>query len=328
MRAAARAKQYILQGSQTAPYSQSVTCGGSIPSTSTPAPPAGCPAVGCDYTLQANSTTINWGFYSNMVQPALHVTSGTTVQVEMLSHHAGDYYAGMIQGDAGIESIYAWGTSGSAAPPGMNATAHMRGASGGGDGVHILTGPIHVSDATGPAAPGDVIKVDILSLKPRLNPAGKSYGINAAAWWGYHYGVNGPLARHWNASLTVFPSKSQTGYVTGDPDREMTNVYEIVMDASGNALYAEPAFRFVYGLNTTVPCITPTGFSPGSSVPCVNGKQSFGMYNYPGVITSHPTGTEDYTVAKAWQIPVNFHIGSMGLAPASPAYINSIPPSA
>ena len=87
----------------------------------------------------------------------------------------------------------------------------------------------------------------------------------------------------------------------------MTNVYEIVMDSNGNALYAQPAFRFVYGMNTTVPCVAATGFSPGLGVPCTNGKQTFPMYNFPGVITQHPTGFEDYSVAGAWQIPLNFH---------------------
>lgn len=29
------------------------------------------------------------------------------------------------------------------------------------------------------------MQVDILALRPRINPAtGKTYGINAAAWWG------------------------------------------------------------------------------------------------------------------------------------------------
>ena len=41
------------------------------------------------------------------------------------------------------------------------------------------------------AEPGDVLKVEILDLKPRpsANPdfAGKTFGSNAAAWWGYHY---------------------------------------------------------------------------------------------------------------------------------------------
>jgi len=45
---------------------------------------------------------------------------------------------------------------------------------GSGDGVHILTGPIHVEGAE----PGDVLKVEILELYPRKNPKGESYGVN------------------------------------------------------------------------------------------------------------------------------------------------------
>ena len=215
---------------------------------------------------------------------------------------------------------------------------YMRGASGGGDGVHILTGPIAVTGAV----PGDIIQVDILALRPRVNPnTGKTFGINAAAWWGYHYGVNSPLARSessghtgWSTP-TTFPSPYSLGYITGDPDREMTNVYQLVTDSSGNPLYATPTFRFLYGSpgSVMVPCIggvasvTPiTSFSPGVTVPCVGGFQNFTGYQYPGLITNHPTGTEDYSVAGKWQVPLNFHIGSMGLAPASPAYVNSIPP--
>jgi hypothetical protein len=124
--------------------------------------------------------------------------------------------------------------------------------------------------------------------------------------------VNGPLARHWSSVSSVFTGKSETGYVTGDPDREITNVYEIVSDAAGNALYAQPVFRFLYGKNTTMPCINGggvEGFSPGLGVPCdpTLHTQSFPMYNYPGVITQHPTGTEDYSVAGKWQIPSTWH---------------------
>jgi acetamidase/formamidase len=52
----------------------------------------------------------------------------------------------MIKGDKGVESIYAWG-----AKMGID----TRGASGQGDGVHILTGPIYVCGAE----PGDVLQV-------------------------------------------------------------------------------------------------------------------------------------------------------------------------
>jgi hypothetical protein len=49
---------------------------------------------------------VHWGFYSSTLSPSLTVASGTTVTVEMLTHHAGDYYDGMIAGDAGVESVY------------------------------------------------------------------------------------------------------------------------------------------------------------------------------------------------------------------------------
>jgi acetamidase/formamidase len=76
----------------------------------------------------------------------------------------------MIKGDPGVEDIYEWTKDGQNVP--------MRGKSGVGDGVHVLTGPIYVCDAE----PGDVLQIDILDLKPRKNPStGKTYGSNAAA---------------------------------------------------------------------------------------------------------------------------------------------------
>jgi hypothetical protein len=61
--------------------------------------------------------------------------------------------ARMIKGDKGVESIYAWG-----AKMGIDA----RGASGQGDGVHILTGPIYVCGAE----PGDVLQVSCQDAHP------------------------------------------------------------------------------------------------------------------------------------------------------------------
>ena len=34
----------------------------------------------------------------------------------------------------------------------------------------------------------------------------------------------------------------------------------------------------------------------GNVVPCENGTQTWKGYWYPGLITSHPTGTEDYSI--------------------------------
>jgi hypothetical protein len=70
----------------------------------------------------------------------------------------------MIKGDPGMESIYQWDAT-------VKAESY-RGASSRGDGVHILTGPIFVEDAE----PGDLLKVEILDLVPRPNPAGKTFG--------------------------------------------------------------------------------------------------------------------------------------------------------
>jgi acetamidase/formamidase len=54
-------------------------------------------------------------------------------------------------------------------------------------GVHICTGPVYVRNAE----PGDILEVRIMDVKPRpsANPAyaGKAFGSNAAAWWGFHY---------------------------------------------------------------------------------------------------------------------------------------------
>lgn len=47
----------------------------------------------------------------------------------------------------------------------------------------------------------------------------------------------------------------------------------------------------------------PTSLFPtGVSVPCINGFQNFTGYQYPGLITQHPTGTEDFSVAGKWQV--------------------------
>ena len=77
----------------------------------------------------------------------------------------------MIKGDPGMESIYTWSEH--------TKRESFRGTSGGGDGVHVLTGPIAVDGAE----PGDVLKVEIVDLRPRANPEGKTYGSNANAFF-------------------------------------------------------------------------------------------------------------------------------------------------
>jgi acetamidase/formamidase len=95
-----------------------------------------------------------------------------------VTRHAYDNYERMIKSAPGVESIYYWDQT----RKGVN----RRGA-GEGLGVHICTGPVAIKGAE----PGDILEVRILAVKPRpcANPAyqGKSFGSNAAAWWGFHY---------------------------------------------------------------------------------------------------------------------------------------------
>ncbi|KAK9807208.1 hypothetical protein WJX73_009034 [Symbiochloris irregularis] len=243
----------------------------------------------------------------------------------MITHHAGDDYDKMIRGDPGMEDIYHWG------PEGQN--VHTRGRTGTGDGVHVLTGPIYVCGAE----QGDVLKVEILDLRPRVNPStGKTYGSNAAANWGYQF---------------------RAGFLDGKP-REVVTIYEILRDETGNITWAVPDYQFQYGnyledgktnangyQGPSTYCLpTEGGYGDTGpnllanwtnandefknlSVPCVNGQQQFSGLYYPGIITKHPTGTEDYSIRGKFRVPVNFHIGNMILAAATNYTVDSVPPS-
>ena len=96
----------------------------------------------------------------------------------------------MILGDPDAEAVFHWTREHKAvnrrgAGP-MDASIYGRGA-GEGFGVHILTGPIMVEEA----APGDVLEIEIVDITPRPSKApgfeGRSFGSNAAVWWGRHY---------------------------------------------------------------------------------------------------------------------------------------------
>ena len=123
--------------------------------------------------LELSADTVHWGYFSKLLPPQLTIASGETVVVEMASHHACDDYDKMVKGDAGMESVFEWSSS----VKGVS----RRGAMGTGDGVHVLTGPIYVEGAE----PGDILSVEIVDLAPRPNAEGKTFGSNAAAWWGY-----------------------------------------------------------------------------------------------------------------------------------------------
>ena len=140
--------------------------------------------------LPVSARSVHWGYFSRSIPPVLTVDPGDVVTIETLTHHAYDDYARMIEGDTGAESVFGWtadkkNVNRRGAGP-MDASVLGRGA-GEGFGVHVCTGPVAVRGA----APGDVLEICVLDIVSRPSRgsqhAGRSFGSNAATWWGYHY---------------------------------------------------------------------------------------------------------------------------------------------
>jgi acetamidase/formamidase len=185
------------------------------------------------YVVPATPETVHWGYFSHALKPVLSIGSGDFVTIETLTHHAYDDHARMIAGDPGAESVFHWTRNAKnvdrrGAGP-VAASLHGRGA-GEGLGVHICTGPIFVRGAE----PGDVLEVRILDVMPRrcANPAfaGRAFGSNAAAWWGFHY----------------------NDLLTEPRPREVITIYEI--DATGGRNWARAVYNYRW-----VPQTDPSG---------------------------------------------------------------------
>jgi acetamidase/formamidase len=175
------------------------------------------------YFVPATDKTVHWGYFSKSLKPVVEVESGDYVTIEALTHHSGDDMERMVKGDPGVESVFHWtkdqkNVNRRGAGP-MDASIHGRGA-GEGFGVHICTGPVAVRGAE----PGDILEVRIVDVKPRpsANPkyAGKAFGSNAAAWWGFHY----------------------NDLLTEPKPREVVTIYEI--DAQGERNWAQAVYNF------------------------------------------------------------------------------------
>ncbi|MBZ9935621.1 acetamidase/formamidase family protein [Mesorhizobium sp. BR1-1-16] len=166
--------------------------------------------------LAANAETVHWGYFSKELAPRASVRSGDFATIEVLTHHANDDAERMVEGDSGAESVFRWTESEKAVPRRGAGTE----ADGGGFGVHICTGPIYVEGAE----PGDVLEVRILDVRPRPAAlpkyAGRTFGSNAAANWGFHY----------------------RDLLTEPKPREVITIYEI--DAAGQDPWAKAVYNY------------------------------------------------------------------------------------
>lgn len=111
------------------------------------------------HRLAASPDSCVWGYIDRDTPPVLEVESGDIIEIEAVTHHAGD--APDLLMDDGIRAIWA----------GIDEADR-------GPGVHVMTGPIAVRGAKA----GDTLMVRILEMWPRL-----PYGSNCAANWGLLY---------------------------------------------------------------------------------------------------------------------------------------------
>lgn len=105
------------------------------------------------YRLAATPKSVHWGYFDHSLAPVLTVGSGAVVEIETLTHRAGD--APDVMMDDGTRSVY-------------------EGVDDRGPGGHIMTGPIAVEGAM----PGDTLQVDILDVRARV-PYGSNFTSRA-----------------------------------------------------------------------------------------------------------------------------------------------------
>ena len=111
------------------------------------------------HRLRATPATVHWGYFCASLAPALRVASGDLIEIEAITHHAGDDPDLMF--DPIVDALFR----------GVRAEDRQ-------PGPHIMTGPLYVEGAR----PGDMLEVRYLSMTPRCR-----YGSNLAANWGYLY---------------------------------------------------------------------------------------------------------------------------------------------
>ena len=172
------------------------------------------------YYIPATPETVLWGYFSKNAKPTVEIESGDFVTMETLTHHANDDAERMVKGDPGAESIFHWDAQGKGVDRRGAGPMDAKIGAGGGAGVHICTGPVRIKGAQ----PGDILEVRIVDVAPRPsgNPdyKGKTFGSNAAAWWGFHYG-----------DMLTEPKK-----------REVVTIYEV--DATGERNWAKAVYNY------------------------------------------------------------------------------------
>lgn len=210
-------------GSVASPYVSPARAEELIPRQMPLAGMATQPGKANHWYVPASVETVHWGFFSKELKPLIEIDSGDYATIECLTHQAGDDPERMIKGDPGAESVYYWTKEKKNVDRRGAGPMNAPNGAGGGQGVHIMTGPIAIRGAK----EGDVLEVRVLDMYPRpcANPKykGKAFGTNIAANWGYQY----------------------HDLLNGAPPREVVTIYEFDSDASGD--FAIPVYNYKWG---------------------------------------------------------------------------------
>lgn len=264
---------------------------------------------GLDHKVHAAKENGAWGYMADGLQAAATVRSGDTIKLAIPTASGTYAYEEMIEGDKDLEALFRWDENGPA--------VSTRGAAGAGEGRSWNVGPIHVCSAK----PGDILKVEILNLKPRVNPKDNSaYGVLTTNSAGYHNRNSGDKSD----MVTVFASR---------------------LDKQGKMRYLMPEYQYNWeNQEVTTSCVPdeaeyPNTLSEGKAkwtnkdrkyhgikVPCVNGKQTWGEMSYPGQNVNVDYEKRTFGLAGRFAVKPNLHLGFVGLAPATGAPVNGVAP--
>ena len=173
--------------------------------------------------VPASDKTVHWGYFSKTLKPLLEIDSGDYATIECLTHQAGDDPERMVNGDPGAESVFHWTKDQKNVDRRGAGPMNAPNGAGGGEGVHIMTGPIVIRGAK----EGDILEVRVLDMYPRpcANPKykGKTFGTNISANWGFQY----------------------NDLIEDPKPREVVTIYEL--EADGGTDWAAPLYSYRWG---------------------------------------------------------------------------------
>lgn len=121
-----------------------------------------CGTYNSDYYLASSVDTVTWGRLPNKnSKPAITIESGSTITIDTLSHE------GLLE-DQGKDPIKYFESKGVSEdeilPDAVEIAKSDLPHNFDADGPHVITGPVYVNGAK----KGDVLKVEVLSLEPRV----------------------------------------------------------------------------------------------------------------------------------------------------------------